>query len=222
MPNWVKSRIEISGDEKEIKKFEDEVINFNEGEEERVFSFQSILKRPEELDNTIAPNPKPIVRKIKDNQGNEIESLEYRYLINEWEINAAIQRGETPPEPIVCNNATSKQQEELLNKFGRSNWYDWNLHNWGTKWDVAESSYDKEEKVLEFQTAWSCPEEILIKLVEKFPQLQFEGIYADEDWGSNAGYINSDGTIEALENQCDQAKNIAKMLWNFEEDEDEE
>ena len=150
MPNWVVTRIQISGSEDKIKEFEDKVLDLTEGAEE-VFSFQKITPRPEVLDNTISPNPRPEITKVKDMEGNEIEVEVYRTVINEWEIQAAIKRGETPPEPIPCNNATPEQQDELINKFGRTNWYDWNLHNWGTKWDARDSFYNQDDKILEFQ-----------------------------------------------------------------------
>jgi hypothetical protein len=52
MPNWVITRIYITGPEDKIKEFEDKAIRL---EEEKVFSFNRINKRPEELDNTQCP-----------------------------------------------------------------------------------------------------------------------------------------------------------------------
>ena len=225
MPNWVITRIQITGPEDKIKEFEDKNILPNEdkdGEFQRVFSFNRIKERPEELTNTISPDPKPKVRKAKDMQGNEIEVEVYSDIINEWEIQAAIKRGETPPAPIPCNNATPDQQRELLYKFGRSNWYDWNLHNWGTKWDCSNPTYDKENKVLEFQTAWSCPDTILQEMFEQFPDLNFEGSFADEDFGSNAGYIGNDIGFHPLESQSEEAYEIAATLWGYEGHYDDE
>ena len=225
MPNWVITRIQITGPEDKIKEFEDKNILPNEdkdGEFQRVFSFNRIKERPEELTNTISPDPKPKVRKAKDMQGNEIEVEVYSDIINEWEIQSAIKRGETPPAPIPCNNATPDQQRELLYKFGRSNWYDWNLHNWGTKWDCSNPTYDKENKVLEFQTAWSCPDTILQEMFEQFPDLSFEGSFADEDFGSNAGYIGNDIGFHPLESQSEESYEIAATLWGYEGHYDDE
>ena len=215
MPNWVVTRIQISGKEDKIKEFEDKVLDLTEGAEE-VFSFQKITPRPEVLDNTISPNPRPETTKVKDMEGNEIEVQVYQTVINDWEIQAAIKRGETPPEPIPCNNATPEQQDELINKFGRTNWYDWNLHNWGTKWDAKDSFYNQEDKILEFQTAWSCPETVLMKMFERFPDLHFEGTFADEDFGCNAGYIGSEDGFYPLDSQSEEAYEVAATLWGYE------
>jgi len=218
MPNWVITKIYITGPEDKIKEFEGKVLRPNEdedGEFQRTFSFNRIKERPEELTNTISPDPKPKVRKVKDMQGNEIEVEVYSDTINEWDIQAAIKRGETPPEPIPCNNATPDQQRELIMKYGRSNWYDWNLHNWGTKWDCSDSTYDEEDKILQFQTAWSCPEKIIAEMKLAFPDLRFDGSYADEDFGSNVGNIE-DGLLYPLEDLSEEACETAATLWGHE------
>ena len=218
MPNWVITRIYITGPEDKIKEFEGKVLRPNEDEEgefQRTFSFDRIKGRPEELANTTAPNPKPEVRKVKDLQGNEIEIEVYRDVINDWEIVQASSRGETPPEPILCNNATTAQQQELRRKYGSSNWYDWNLENWGTKWDCSESTYSEEDKILQFQTPWACPQEIIGEMKLMFPDLKFNGNYADEDFGSNVGYIE-DGLLYPFENLTEEACETAATLWGHE------
>ena len=225
MPNWVVTRIQITGPEDKIKEFEEKVLRPNEdedGEFQRTFSFNRIKERPEELSNTISPDPRPEVRKVKDMQGNEIEVEVYRDIINDWEIRRAINNGETPPAPIPCNNATPDQQRELLMKYGRSNWYDWNLHNWGTKWDCSDSTYNEEDKILQFQTAWSCPEKILSEMFEQFPDLHFEGSFADEDFGCNTGYVGSDLGFYQLDNQSEEAYEVAATLWGYEGHYDDE
>ena len=70
MPNWVITRIYITGPEDKIKEFEDKVIRL---EEEKVFSFNRINKRPEELDNTQCPPPKSKKIKVKTLSGEELE-----------------------------------------------------------------------------------------------------------------------------------------------------
>jgi len=218
MPNWVVTRIQITGPEDKIKEFEDKCLRPNRGEDgefQRTFSFDRIKQRPKELANTTTPNPKPEVRKVKDMQGNEIVVEVYRDIINDWDIRSAISRGETPPEPIPCNNATPDQQEELRQKYGSSNWYEWNIHNWGTKWDCSDSHYTEKDKILQFQTAWACPEEIVMGMKLMFPDLKFNGNYADEDFGSNVGYIE-DGLLYPFENLTEEACETAATLWGHE------
>ena len=218
MPNWVITKIYITGPEDKIKEFEGECLRPNrdeDGEFQRTFSFDRIKQRPEELVNTISPSPKPEVRKVKDMQGNEIVVEVYRDIINEWDIQSAIKRGETPPEPIPCNNATPDQQEELRRKYGHSDWYGWNCDNWGTKWDCSDSHYTEEDKILQFQTPWACPQEIISEMAGMFPDLNFTGTFADEDFGSNVGNIEDGGTFH-LEDGSEEAYETAATLWNYE------
>ena len=190
MPNWVITRIYITGPEDKIKEFEDKAIRL---EEEKVFSFDRINKRPEELDNTQCPPPKPTKIKVKTQSGEDLEVEEI----------------------ADCNNATPEMCKDLESRFGHNNWYDWNNWNWGTKWDCSESIYSQEDKMLEFQTAWSCPQEILLKMTEMFPDIQFNGSYADEDFGSNVGYITNGGAY-SLDDLSEEACETAATLWGYE------
>ena len=66
------------------------------------------------------------------------------------------------------------------------NWHDWNCIHWGTKWNAKYTHIDDE--VIEFETAWSAPMPILSKLSEKYPDIEFDYKYADENIGSNFGH----------------------------------
>lgn len=68
------------------------------------------------------------------------------------------------------------------------------LHNmdfarevWGTKWNACDSTHDADAGTARFDTAWSCPEPVLVALSKKFPDDRIEVQYADEDIGSNCG-----------------------------------
>lgn len=57
-----------------------------------------------------------------------------------------------------------KQQADNKAKYGHTDWYDWKVANWGTKWDVS-SKYPEQCRVspcgksveLSFDSAWSPP-----------------------------------------------------------------
>ncbi|NIF28374.1 hypothetical protein F3J44_18560 [Pantoea sp. Tr-811] len=59
---------------------------------------------------------------------------------------------------------------------------------WGTKWNACEPNVDSPESA-SFETAWSFPEPIFIKLSQMFPEATIELAYADEDIGSNCGTV---------------------------------
>ena len=107
------------------------------------------------------------------------------------------------PDNIFQGNLGAAERE----KYGKNNWLDWNCANWGTKWNsygyqgppCTEKEFDG--ATVEFQTAWSAPTPVLIALAEKYPDLDFEIKWADEDFGYNVGhkeYENGEETFSSI------------------------
>ena len=62
------------------------------------------------------------------------------------------------------------------------------LEMWGTSLNALEPNQaDPDNGTCQFDTAWSCPMGVLVKLSERFPDDAITVIYADEDIGSNCG-----------------------------------
>lgn len=78
----------------------------------------------------------------------------------------------------VNANSTALTPEEIefyKNLFGpHIDWYEWALHNWGTKWTKLPVLYKTNESDnimrIRFETAWSLPHEFYLKLSEVFPK----------------------------------------------------
>jgi hypothetical protein len=111
--------------------------------------------------------------------------------------------------------------EEAM-KFKSDHWYDWNVRNWGTKWDVAVSSLETnpdtymEDTVngenyvvyYNFETAWSRPMGALTKLSEQYPDLLFTLSYEEETgWGGECellrGKVISESQYDNMCRNCD-------------------
>ncbi len=79
--------------------------------------------------------------------------------------------------------------------FQSDNWYDWNIRNWGTKWDVAntdDETYPETELMMDeettlqysFNTAWAPPTKAMIELSKQYPSLNINLDYEEETgWG---------------------------------------
>ena len=69
-------------------------------------------------------------------------------------------------------------------------WYDWNVNNWGTKWDVDPSCdhFDGNSFECGFETAWAPAEGIFYEIREKFPDVDVTWFY-DEPGMMVAGYL---------------------------------
>jgi hypothetical protein len=78
--------------------------------------------------------------------------------------------------------------EERL-KHNTNHWYDWNIRNWGCKWDASDAyvqdlSDDDTSCHLEFNTPWGPPIEAFRAMAGLYPELNFEFHYAEEQgWG---------------------------------------
>ena len=109
------------------------------------FSFTALLPTPPELRGLSAPARIVTVAERK-------KFLEDRAMSNV----------RTYGEPI-----TKKMSEDFIKRFGHNDWYNWNVANWGTKWDA--DVYHIESNLLTepnssavtlkicFNTAWSPP-----------------------------------------------------------------
>lgn len=105
------------------------------------------------------------------------------------------------PEPEYKNN---------------TDWYDWRIQNWGTKWNAYEHVKTRNENELYFLTAWSAPKEIYEALTKKFPNLTIEVDYADENMGYNCGKMvfENGEMVDELKTQYSRySVKLAKQIW---------
>ena len=80
--------------------------------------------------------------------------------------------------------ALRKQYAANIAKYDAATWYEWQINNWGTKWapkiDDAGIEHDGKHAWMRFDSAWSPPSELVAKLSELFPTLQFVLWYSED------------------------------------------
>ena len=62
----------------------------------------------------------------------------------------AIQNTVAPTK--ITEDFTEKDLNELLAVYGFSNWYDWSIHNWGTKWGCCQNHMENNSYI--YRTPW--------------------------------------------------------------------
>jgi len=81
-------------------------------------------------------------------------------------------------------------------RFASNHWYDWNIRNWGCKWDAKEVDVpDRSDGYVQytFQTPWGPPEEFFTSIIEQFPDLTFCLEYTEEQgWGGELTGANGE------------------------------
>lgn len=162
MPNWVYNSLTITGDKEQINKLKEQVGKSFTVPFEK-FDFET---REYSVVYTTHDNP----------------------VFAFWNIIAPTDLEEYPKQPPRLRDASANS---ILKNLGASNdWYNWNLRNWGTKWDVANDSTigtdinNPDNLVYLFDTAWSPPVDAIQKLSEQYPELEMEMRYEEEQgWG---------------------------------------
>ena len=211
MPNWCENRLEVSGDANELKKFleigiKEEPMSYSKtGEKELVWRMSRYLPTPEPLTRSVSP------------PGD-------REWMNEWEVNHAKKMAEEDPSVVIpelikCSNGTKKDREALVKEFGHDNWYDWNLMNWGTKWDCdsSECGYDVHEGihfVVNFNSAWSPPLGWMNNIIKLFPDLNFKLVFMETgNWFAGCVY-NNEGELEMVEGEPEYVQDGVSFTYD--------
>lgn len=74
------------------------------------------------------------------------------------------------------------------------NWYNWNISNWGVKWDAKESEIVEEDETslqYRFDTPWGVAEGALTALSEQYPDVKFILDFEEEQgWGGELEFTN--------------------------------
>lgn len=93
---------------------------------------------------------------------------------------------------------TDGEIAELKAKYGASNWYDWQIAKWGTKWGAYETKVQELggggcPVLISFQSAWSPPGLPVLRKIEQY--LSENYCLQNFLW---AGHNPSDGSIISL------------------------
>tara|TARA_R100001163_G_scaffold36463_1_gene27939 strand:- start:758 stop:1216 length:459 start_codon:yes stop_codon:yes gene_type:complete len=81
---------------------------------------------------------------------------------NDFDFNNII-----PQPKDLFHGPLGVDEEEMCKRKGIPNWYEWNIANWGTKWNSVDTRVEENGGTLSynFMTAWDCPREIVNALM---------------------------------------------------------
>lgn len=193
MPNQVTNRLTIKGSDAQVKEVLDFLKSTNSKGEIILIDFNKIEPMPEALDISSDSDGEIGMKYILASQPNYMTKIalakypELRNLVVEVD-------GIRMSDPKRYEDIIKKGKQYLRNiaDYGCKTWYEWRIEHWGTKWNAYETSM-VDATTLEFLTAWSGVPELIKKLATKFPDVEFEYIYADEDLGYNVGSYRIQG-----------------------------
>ena len=152
-----------------------------------------------------------------------------------------ILEGTTSPTPADIDPV---QQRTMIAQTGYDNWYDWQVANWGTKWDVSIEGLefiDNKDGTASisgwFDSAWSPPIQAYEQMADDFDSCVIECSYHEPGmdfagfWSSENGDEFFDGISEYLDNnepdlwsplarQLDEEYGIMESIEMWREEED--
>jgi hypothetical protein len=108
--------------------------------------------------------------------------------------------------------------EELIAKYGHSDWYSWSVENWGTKWNCDAQDWNRNENEISFwfDSAWGPPTE-LYHLIEDNFDMTVAASYNEEGMQFVGEFIGGDNfTYEYTD--LDSLDNVPEHLveeWNL-------
>lgn len=165
MPNICYNKLTIRGERSEIEHFLEQVDG-----PDTLFDFEKIIPVPKELDEV-----QSVERVQKDIYLLCREAIEGD--LTEEEIKG-LDRKIFDSDVTYRENA--KKAFHCVVKYGASDWYDWCVEHWGTKWNAFDTSikwrknfYKKACCYLSFSTAWTPPSPLIEEIKIRFPKLTF-------------------------------------------------
>ena len=203
MPNWSANRITLYEDyQLESDDFyNDKDGNYNikeiyeqflkdtvvavkqDGEKRTIHNLMNIMPTPDILTKVHASNPPYLVRDRETGEfvKQDIGSSE----LGEGEERNSFYDTNTHPkfEKVDIVEGTDIYNE-LVEKYGVLSWYDWNVANWGTKWNTEMDDIELDDYQLKFwcHTAWCPPNNLLQYIADKY-KVTVECFYEIEGYG---------------------------------------
>lgn len=170
MPNLCQNELFVKGNKKDIKEFKEEAKGTGE-DEDTDLSMSNFLPVPEILTRMSAPTFPVESKNLEKEMIKDIEN-----------------GSDTIP-------ITKKISEALEKKYGADNWYNWQVENWGTKWDIDAhlSTVSNEELVYDFMSAWSPPNNFLVGVSKFYPKLRFYLEYHEGGMGFRGEFEAKNG-----------------------------
>jgi Ferredoxin-like domain in Api92-like protein len=190
MPNWCSNNIVVTGPCEEIARFAQMCIRQDQNGQPW-FDFNSLIPMPAILEETDAGGLVDDALMVLgcDDLVWIPRSLEER--MKYWEEALKEKIGRKALEK-------ARQSIDAFEQTGAPNWYVWRNINWGTKWNACDFRIIRDEAgryECRFETAWSPPEPVYVKLAEMFTQLCFEISGGDDQFNFDFEATARDGAF---------------------------
>jgi hypothetical protein len=174
MPNWVYNNMTVKGERVDLIAFRD----------------KASVKAPTGISDD----------GVLDYSSSDDEALWFWNFKEPENKQAYFGASDYKPEGYETWDLNQKLAHDM--KASSDGWYDWNVREWGCKWDASDVSlqdYSQEKEQYlhySFSTPWSVAEGAFIAMVEQHPELEFDFSSEEEQgWGVEAVGVNGEFTL---------------------------
>ena len=218
MPNHLMSKIHFSGDQNRI----DGLLEFIKGDD-TLFDFNKVIPMPESLN-------------IEASSRTDSGLKAYRDFITMYTMDGTVEKDllnipkekeeiflKTRPDINLDEWNLGRTAFQNEQKYGSKSWFEFHIQAWGSKWNSYNSEM-AEDNTIEFCTAWTNVKPVVLALSQKFPDIEINYRWADEDIGLNIGDVTFkngecvDGI--SFENDSKEAIEFATEMWGLDLEEE--
>ena len=187
MPNWVMNELTcIFQTSEEYNAFKTKVTEKNNKEEEEFFNI--FVTMPEVLNGTQSPdvNVTKLIADFNKETGKSVTTLQEIVEANHQWFSSTAKAG--------------IQNRLALASTGFSTWHEWNVKNWGVKWDASDLKIkelpDFNTVIYSFNTPWDTPESFVKTLSTLYPNATFEMVSGSIENDTHYEFTCEDGKFE--------------------------
>lgn len=187
MPNWVSTTLTITGKSEDLEKFMEKAskpyMTYHKG------------VRTQNEDGTWSYDADAINEQLNESP------ISFMNFATPEDLDAYFGASDYKPEGY--DKLSMDERMAIAMKHSSDGWYDWNVRNWGTKWDACNPQVGNDDTAsgsisYYFDTAWSPAEGAFHKMVEQHPELEFE-FRCQEEQGWGVEFLGSDGELSVVE-----------------------
>jgi hypothetical protein len=187
MPNHTANNFTVTGPVADVKRFLKQAAG-----SDKELSFDSLLPLPTVLKGSTAP--------VRIQTQAEIDATWAEW--NKRKDEGKLEKWELEQGRPMGLGVTQETYDTLMKEYGVSNWYDWSILNWGTKWDCYDvrewniAVADEEmSATIYYETAWSPATQLWLTVSKQYPTLTFFHEFADEGGGFLGDETIHNGTV---------------------------
>jgi len=187
MPNWVDNKLTIEADKVTI----DNIFN-------KIKSQQFNDSKVYQIALGLYPMPNDITY-VMGTGGSEQYAVLQDKIVRPPSVSNFVDRNYD--ERLEFVDLTEVQKKDLNEKHGATNWYDWNVKNYGTKWgDCSTELINHEESKLEFvfESPWSHSAVLAQRISEDYKASVELKHYSIENWEKGM-FLFEEGTLHKSE-----------------------